>query len=109
MEVGVGTAGAVDSRVMYPDGSVTEAEFLGGGLYGFVAFDKPGDGDLFVHVIDSPAYLVSVPVFAFSGFAFWFDFEVTNGNFLQHGVYTCTRVVGTQCTVRGIRRATLFL
>jgi hypothetical protein len=107
--VGVGTAGAVDSRVIYPDGTVTEAYFLGGGLYGFVAFDKLGDGDIFVHVIDSAAHLVSVPVVGLSGFAFWFDFEGPNGNFLQYGIYACTSVVGTQCTVSGTRRGTLFL
>ena len=105
---GVGLA-AADSSVTYPDTSSSLALNLGGGVIVFVAFDNPGDHDIVIHAVNSFANLTQVFLNTLPGFAFWLDFEGTNGPFLQYGVYNCTSPVGQTCTVGGTRRGTLFI
>ena len=106
--VGVGTA-AADSTVNYPDTSVSDAFYLGGGVIAFVFLDNAGDGDIFIHVVTGFGDLTTAALNQFVAFAFWLDFEGFNGGFQQFGIYTCTSTGGRVCNVSGVRRGTFFL
>ena len=106
--IGVGTA-AADSTVNYPDTSVSDAFYLGGGVIAFVFLDNPGDGDIFIHVVSGFGDLALAQLNQIVAYAFWLDFEGHNGPFLHFGIYTCTSTGGHFCNVSGVRRGTFFL
>ena len=106
--VSVGSSTA-DSTVNYPDTSVSDAFYLGGGVLAFVFFDNAGDGDIFIHVVTGFGDLTPASLNQFTAYAFWLDFEGnTNQGFQQFGIYTCTSTGGQFCNVSGVRRGTFL-
>lgn len=108
---GVGTA-AADSFMNYPDGSRSQAINLGTlGTNAFVFFDTAGsgDGDIFVHAVNSAGNLVFIQIVntPFSGWGLFLDFEGFNGPFAQYGVRGC-QGIQTSCNFSG-RLGTLLL
>jgi hypothetical protein len=113
----VGTAVA-DSRVVYNDGSVSEAYFLGSGLSAFVFYDNlsSGDGDIFIHLINNSSnFLTGFGVFGVPGVAFWFDFRGSSGSCFVYDIFSCpssfiffnSSFGGQQCNLSGTFRGSV--
>ena len=107
--IGVGQAAA--SSATFPDGSASQAIFVGPGELAFAFLNDLIPPDIFIHAVNPSGDLVPVNLSGFVGSVIWLSFEdfTSTPGLLQFGVYTCNSASLVFCSVPNIRRGTLLL